>query len=741
MAGGTGGEWIGSAAMAPRPIRVLWVVKGLGPGGAERLLTAAARAHDGDRFEIECAYVLPWKDHLVGELEAAGVRTHCLSRRRRDPRWPLRLRSLVRGGEFDVVHVHSPLPGSVARLAVRSMRRGSRPGVVSTEHNQWSTHRGPTRWANRLTGRWDDAAFTVTDEVKASMRGPIADRAVSLRHGIDVARVAAQTERRAEIRAELGLGPDELVVTTAANFRPQKDYPNLLGAAKLLADRGVPVRVVAVGQGPQEAEIHALRDELGLNDRVILTGFRDDATAVMGACDAFVLASQWEGLPVAVMEALALGLPIVATAVGGMAETLHDGDDALLVPPRDAAALADAIERVVTDADLRAGLAEASRRRATEFDVARTTEVVEAAYRRVSRWNPATTHRPAEPAPAAPGDEAATGPRPTPGTTGTPRPPRPAYEVRAATPDDRDDIVSLLRRSLGGEDPRQGELFAWKHDENSFGRSPMWVATDAGRIVAFRTFMRWEFERNDTVLRAVRAVDTATDPDHQGKGLFTLLTRHGLDAVMADGVDWVFNTPNTQSRPGYLKMGWREVGRIPATVGFVGPSGPLTAVRSRVPADRWSVPLEVGEPVSEWLDRGAADTALTRRPPPADVRTVRTRMSEEFLRWRFATPLLGYRVVEAGTATIIVRARRRGQATELVVVARFGSRAEGDRLAVRTAKAAGADYAIRLGGADPSTRTVPLPGGGPVLTWRAVNDQGMPPLSNWDLTMGDIELF
>ncbi|MFP5489011.1 MAG: glycosyltransferase, partial [Acidimicrobiia bacterium] len=88
-------------------VRVLWVTKGLGPGGAERLLVAAAGAHDRARFEIEAAYVLPYKDHLTGELEAAGVRTNCLSVRRVDRRWPLRLWRLVRSGGFDVVHVHA----------------------------------------------------------------------------------------------------------------------------------------------------------------------------------------------------------------------------------------------------------------------------------------------------------------------------------------------------------------------------------------------------------------------------------------------------------------------------------------------------------------------------------------------------------------------------------------------------------------------------------------------------------
>ena len=165
--------------------RVLWVVKGLGPGGAEVLVAAAAEHLDRHAFTAECAYVLPWKDHLADRLERSGVRTYCLSTRRRDPWWPVRLVRLVRAGGYDVVHVHSPLPGSIARLAVRSMRR-SRPLVVATEHNGWGTFRGPTRWLNRVTGRWNDVTFAVSDEVRRSVRGAAAREVVTLSHGIDV---------------------------------------------------------------------------------------------------------------------------------------------------------------------------------------------------------------------------------------------------------------------------------------------------------------------------------------------------------------------------------------------------------------------------------------------------------------------------------------------------------------------------------------------------------------------------
>jgi hypothetical protein len=149
--------------------------------------------------------------------------------------------------------------------------------------------------------------------------------------------------------------------------------------------------------------------------------------------------------------------------------------------------------------------------------------------------------------------------------------------------------------------------------------------------------------------------------------------------------------------------------------------------------------LTIGVSVEQWLsDGGPAD----RWPVATDVRELRTNLDADFLAWRFATPLLGYRVVDDGDAAIICRSRDRGSALELAVVATFGPIRSTDRLAARAAMAAGAAYAIRLGQPQMSASYfAPLPGGGPVLTWRTVNDAGEPPLANWALTLGDIELF
>lgn len=697
------------------PVRVLWVIKGLGPGGAETLLAAAARAHDRQRFQIECAFCLPYKDHLVGALEAAGVRTHCVTSKASGAGWAVGLTKLIRNGEWDVVHVHSPLPGSVARMAVRSMR-GRRPHPVSTEHNAWGTFSTPTRWVNRLTARWDEATFAVSDEARESMRGHSASSAVTLTHGIDVAHARSLAGREA-VRAELGIGADELVIGTVANFRVQKDYPNLLRAARLIVDADVAARFVVVGQGPLEAETRALTTELQLDEHVVFTGFRADAVRVMSAFDVFTLASSWEGLPVALMEALALGLPVVATEVGGVAEAMHDGVDALLVPPSDPEALANGWQRLVTDTAERHRLASAAAVRADEFDVVRAQREIERTYLRLTGASADAPVEPTQPKRA----------RPT------------GLEIRPATLDDREQILGLLQRSLGwDDDPRFAELYRWKHETNAFGPSPTWVAVDGGRIAGVRIFMRWEFVRGGQVLRAVRAVDTATDPDYQGRGLFTALTMHALDEMRADGVDFVFNTPNDQSRPGYLKMGWREVGRIPAAVRMRSPRAALKMVKARVPSEHWSEPLDIGVPFEEWADRRGDLGPSGDRP----IRTLATNTTEAFYRWRFGIPALHYRVVEGGGGAVVVRARRRGPALELVQLASFGlDRDWADRLTASVLQQAGADHAIRLGAGNPRTGFVPLPGGGPVFTYRALNEQGTPPLSNWALTMGDIELM
>jgi glycosyltransferase involved in cell wall biosynthesis len=362
-------------------VRVLWAIKGLGPGGAEQLLAACATSlglGDGD-LEVDVVYLLPYKNALVPTLEAAGVTAHCLGvTRDLDPRWVIRLRKLLAAGRYDVVHTHSPLVAAAVRLVARTLPRRSRPRLVTTEHNPWSTFAWSTRLANGLTAPLDDWTFAVSEETRASIwwRG-LRERTEVLVHGIDLDAVAPGADARESVRAELGIGGDEVVVVTVANYRAQKAYDNLLAAA--VAAPGI--RFVAVGQGPLEGEITALHEQLGLGDRFILTGFRPDARRILAAGDIFTLASHYEGYPVALMEALALGLPVVATAVGGVADAVRDGVEGRLVPPGQPDELAKAIVEVASDASLRRRMASAALARRELFDVRRAGQRQVEVYR------------------------------------------------------------------------------------------------------------------------------------------------------------------------------------------------------------------------------------------------------------------------------------------------------------------------------------------------------------------------
>ncbi len=251
-----------------------------------------------------------------------------------------------------------------------------------TTHNTWSSFSTPTRVLNGLTFPLDDADLAVSQVVQDTIWSRLQRRSEVLEHGVMLDDVRSRWDR-VGVRAELGIGPDEIVVGTVANFRAQKDYPNLLAAARLLADREVGVRIVAVGQGPQEAEMRALHAKLGLGDRVVLLGQRDDAVRVLSGCDIFAMASNNEGLPVALMEALALGLPVVATAVGGIPEAVTDGVEGHLVPPRNPERLASAIQDLVEHPERRAEFAAAATRGGDRFDIRRTTARIESIYRQI----------------------------------------------------------------------------------------------------------------------------------------------------------------------------------------------------------------------------------------------------------------------------------------------------------------------------------------------------------------------
>jgi glycosyltransferase involved in cell wall biosynthesis len=236
-----------------------------------------------------------------------------------------------------------------------------------------------------VTLRRHEIHLAVSDAVRASLPVSVRKRTRVVRHGINTDAVRDAADARVAMRAALGVEADDLVIGTVANLRRTKGYPDLMRAARRVLDAEPRARFLAVGRGPLEAELRALHAELGLGTRFELLGHRPDAIEVMSAFDVFCLPSRHEGLPISLMEALALGLPIVATRAGGIEELVANGREATLVAPEQPERMADALIAVLQNDVRRAEMARLSYARGNDLDVERTVVEIEAVYREAVR--------------------------------------------------------------------------------------------------------------------------------------------------------------------------------------------------------------------------------------------------------------------------------------------------------------------------------------------------------------------
>jgi len=367
--------------------RALWLIKGLGAGGAERLLVSTAEAlrHEVD---VDVAYVWREPTRVLDELVRAGVDVVWLgAETAADPRWLVRARRLVGRNRYDVVHVHGAAVAVLYRLLNLTIPRRRRPRVVLTQHNDWRLASRPARLMEQATYRLDSARFAVSRTTWESLPRRVRSRTQVLVHGVPLAGISALRSERAAVREELGAGPDDIVAITVANLRPEKGYPDLVQAASLALARAPELRFVALGGGGQGAD-DALRADLeraGVDGRFHFLGVREDAVRLLAGADVFVLASRSEGLPIALLEALGMGLPVVSTAVGGVPEAVRDQVEGLLVPPGRPDLLADALVGLARDGAARQRLSEAARRRAHRYDIRLAAERTAEVYRELGR--------------------------------------------------------------------------------------------------------------------------------------------------------------------------------------------------------------------------------------------------------------------------------------------------------------------------------------------------------------------
>jgi glycosyltransferase involved in cell wall biosynthesis len=359
------------------PVKVLYLITELNVGGAERALARLLTRIDRRQFDPVVACLYGSQSPVAGSIRALGLRVVDLGMTHK---WRLdalvRLYLLLRDERPTILHsslFHANLAGRVlGRLA-------KVPVVISGERTMGMESQG-RYLMNRWTLSLVDCVVCVSDQVAAFCRQRIGvppEKTAVIPNGIDFPDPATMLDKAAA-RLRVGLPVDGVMVGTVARLDPVKRLDVLLGALHRLEG----VFAFVVGYGPEEQRLKEMAEKLGLGERVRFAGYQQDVWAWLAACDVFALSSDWEGMPNAVLEAMAAGLPVVATAVGGTPDVVVQGATGLLVPPDDAKALAAALDRLIHDPGLRRTMGAAGRQRVrARFSLQQMVERTQALYR------------------------------------------------------------------------------------------------------------------------------------------------------------------------------------------------------------------------------------------------------------------------------------------------------------------------------------------------------------------------
>jgi predicted N-acetyltransferase YhbS len=310
--------------------------------------------------------------------------------------------------------------------------------------------------------------------------------------------------------------------------------------------------------------------------------------------------------------------------------------------------------------------------------------------------------------------------------------------IREATGQDIPEILEVLKASLGETSSKKTEaVWRYKHVDNPFGKSLVLVAIENDRIIGVRAFMRWQWQLGDQVFSAFRAVDTATHPEHQGKGIFKKLTLRAIDIVKEQGDDFIFNTPNTQSLPGYLKMGWGEVDKLKIRA---EPANPLNWLNNKTGksynVNKTCVEGQLANLISGYNTLKAGENKCF------------TLKSPEYLSWRYENnPLQKYEVKADEDFYLAGYIKVHKYFKELRITEHIYSNDSGLQKINRAVKEISKKFGAHIITSTGLSSSLGFSGNyGPVLTMRDVNlnlnlKRELLQLNNWSYTLGDLELF
>jgi len=370
-----------------KTINILYFITELNIGGAEKVLVHMLAHLDRSRFIPTVACLYGGDSPIADEIRALDIPVIDLgmtAKWRWDAFW--RLYRLLCRERPTILHTslfHANIPG-------RALGRLSGVPIIVTWRQNINIGGKLREFMNRWTAWLDDSVVAVCElarqaEIKHARVSP--DKVIIIYNAINTTAFSATNPQAvAQIRHTFGISEDTLLVGAVGRLHPQKGLTDLLAAIAQVRVHVYPIRLLLIGDGELRSELEAQARLLGLSDIVTFAGIRMDVPEILAALDVFAFPSLWEGLPLAVLEAMAAGLPVVATRVGGIPEAVEDGVTGLLVPPRDPEALAEAIITLLQDRERAVAMGQAGRARVEGyFSVERMVQQTEALYEELIR--------------------------------------------------------------------------------------------------------------------------------------------------------------------------------------------------------------------------------------------------------------------------------------------------------------------------------------------------------------------
>jgi glycosyltransferase involved in cell wall biosynthesis len=370
-----------------RQVRVLQLTSSLGFYGAEQMIMTLSNALDRESFDVKLACLEKKRASstaIVSVARAAGIDAIALPCRGWIDWGAIQgLKSLIKDEKIELLHCHE----AKSRLYGAVVSRMTGIPLVAT-HHLWTGQSLRTRMVESIDAavlHGCDKVIAVSNSVAESMRrvGVAKRRIEVIPNGIDLSNFRDKDEsRNDEVRASLRIPPGVPVVGAVGRLDTQKGHERLIEAARRIADAGQDAFYVILGEGVERPRLESLVRELGLSNRVSLPGYKSDVRPYLAMMDVFVMPSRREGTPMALLEAMAMERPVVATAVGGVPDVLRDGVDGIMLP-ENGDGLSDALLTLLRDPALARQMARTGRRRIeSEFSSLRMAGRYEDLYRR-----------------------------------------------------------------------------------------------------------------------------------------------------------------------------------------------------------------------------------------------------------------------------------------------------------------------------------------------------------------------